>query len=212
MYNLIFKIFRKVNFAFLLLAVHPRSALITTGWFKSFRKKKVIDRNNNPIPWWTYSFIDFITERINNELRVIEFGCGFSTIWLSYKVKEVIAFEDYPDWAATISKKINANSKIIGVKSISEYNDYKDFIHESFDILIIDNLGDRIDCATKNLIHLNDKGVVIWDNTDGPDWEIIKDLMTSKGFKEISFTGMIAQELNQSKTTLLYRYENCVDI
>ena len=212
MYNLLFKISRKANFGFLLLAIHPRSALRTTGWLKSFRKSSVIDCDNNPIPWWTYSFIDFIKERINNDLRVLEFGCGYSTIWLSNKVREVISFEDYPDWAFKISKMTNTNSKIIGVKSISEYSDYSESIQGSFDILIIDNLGNRIECALQNLPHLNNKGIVIWDNTDGKDWQVIKDLMSNKGFNEISFTGMVAQELNQSKTSLFYRPENCLNI
>lgn len=194
------------------MAIHPKSALTTSGWFKSFRKKSVIDRNNNPIPWWTYSFIEFISERINNDLRVFEFGCGYSTIWLSNRVKEVIAFEDYPKWADSISKRINPNSKIIGVESISAYNNYSLHITGDFDVLIIDNLGNRIDCAMKNLCHLNDNGVVIWDNTDCPDWQEIKVLMGKNGFKELSFTGMVAQELNQSKTTLFYRPNNCLNI
>lgn len=212
MYNRIFNLLRKANLAFLLIAIHPKSALITTGWFKSFRKKSVIDKNNNPIPWWTYSFIDFISGRVNNQMRILEFGCGFSTIWLSFKAKEVVSFEDYPAWATAISKRINTQSKIINVKSIAKYVDYKDSISGLFDILIIDNLGNRIDCAKQNLIHLNNTGVVIWDNTDGLDWTEIKDLMSQKGFKEISFTGMVAQELNQSKTTLFYRPVNCLGI
>jgi hypothetical protein len=212
MYNLVFNLFRKINLGFLILTIHPKSALITSGWFKSFRKKSVIDRNNNPIPWWTYSFIEFISERINNDLRVLEFGCGYSTIWLSNRVKEVIAFEDYPKWADSISKRINSNSKIVAVKSISVYNDYSSHITGDFDILIIDNLGNRIDCAMQNLRHLNNNGVVIWDNTDGPDWQEIKVLMGKNGFKELSFTGMVAQELNQSKTTLFYRPNNCLNI
>ena len=212
MYNLIFNLLRKANLAFLLLAIHPRSALRTTGWFKSFRTKKVIDNNNMPIPWWTYSFIDFLKDRLNNKLKVLEFGCGYSTIWLSFIVNEVVALEDYPKWAKNIAGRISENSKIIGVKTITDFQDYAHHIKGKFDILIIDNLGNRIDCAMQNLTHLNSEGVVIWDNTDGPDWPDIKNLMANKGFKEISFTGMVAQELNQSKTTLFYRTENCLKI
>jgi len=212
MYKLFFKLIRKANLGFLLLAFHPRSALKTTGWFKSFRKEKVIDKNNQPIPWWTYSFNDFISDKLTDELRVLEFGCGYSTIWLSKRVKEVIAFEDYPQWANTISKRINPASKIIEVKSIALFSEYEDQITGKFDILIIDNLGNRIDCAKRNLQHLNESGVVIWDNTDGSDWFQIKELMLMNGFKDISFTGMTAQELNQSKTTLFYKSNNCLNV
>jgi hypothetical protein len=212
MKSIIWKIIRRLNLGILLLAVHPKSAIITTGWIKSFRSRSVIDQNNEPIPWWTYSFIDFIKDKLKKNLRILEFGSGFSTIWLSFRVQEVVAMEDHAGWAEKTRQRINKNSTILEVPSIVDYDYYKEKITGLFDILIIDNRGDRIDCARRNLNKLNDGGVVIWDNTDGKDWLQIKEIMALKSFKEISFTGMTAQELKLSKTTLFYRAANCLDI
>ncbi|MDF1561297.1 MAG: hypothetical protein P1P83_13990, partial [Bacteroidales bacterium] len=81
-----------------------------------------------------------------------------------------------------------------------------------FDILIIDNLGNRMQCAIHNLKHLKADGVVVWDNTDGPDWGAIKLYMENHGFREVSFTGMVAQELSLSRTTIFYKANNCLNI
>jgi predicted O-methyltransferase YrrM len=146
-------------------------------------------------------------------MRVLEFGCGASTIYLSKKVSELLSFENYPDWAVKTRAKIeNEKVKILDVKDITDYNSNDELIYGEFDILIIDNLGNRMQCAVHNLKHLKDNGVVVWDNTDGPDWDIIKSFMESQNFKEISFTGMVAQELSLSRTTLFYRANNCLNI
>ncbi len=169
MYNLIFNTLRKLHCGVLLLLIHPKSALKEYGWFSSFRQKKVIDKHGNPIPWWTYSFIDFITGRLKPGMKVLEFGSGYSTIWLSNLGLLVDAFEDYPSWASEISNQLHENSRIILVNSIGNYAEYKESITDTFDVLIIDNLGNRIGCLLNTITHLNDTGVVIWDNTDGPD-------------------------------------------
>lgn len=195
-----------------MLLVHPKSALKKYGWFKSFHLKKVINKNGDAIPWWTYSFIDFISDRLNSEMRVLEFGCGGSTIYLSSRVKEVVSIEDYQEWAEKTSKLIGSGSKIIVVSAIEKYFEYQNMIEGNFDILVIDNLGDRMKCVGLNLKYLNDSGVVIWDNTDGTDWCIIKNYMASYGFKDLSFSGMTAQELASSRTTLFYKEKNCLNI
>lgn len=208
----IWNILKIMHLGPLMLYIHPKSALKRLGWFKSFHKKSVIDKHGNPIPWWTYSFIDFLGDRLSDNFRILEFGCGGSTIWLSFRVKEVVSFEDYPEWASKTRKKIGGGSKIIDVKDIYDFESYQENIIGKFDVLIIDNLGNRMECAVKNLIHLNDEGVVIWDNTDGSDWSDIKQFFTIKGFKEISFTGMVAQELSYNRTTVFYREKNCLNI
>ena len=39
------------------------SYLDKIGWFNAFENKEPVDEYNNPIPWVTYSFIDFIKAR-----------------------------------------------------------------------------------------------------------------------------------------------------
>jgi hypothetical protein len=196
----------------LMLFIHPKSALLKTGWFRSFHSQRVIDKNGNDIPWWTYPFIDFIDERLNKRLRVLEFGCGGSTIWLNRRVKEIVSVENNSAWAEVIKKKIGSGVNIISVEEIEDIKSYIHRIEGLFDIIIIDNQGNRMKCAINSIPLLNNGGVVIWDNTDGDDWPAIKQFFSQMNFFEISFSGMVAQELSLSRTTLFYRQDNCLYI
>lgn len=82
----------------------------------------------------------------------------------------------------------------------------------SFQLLIVDALANRIDCAKAGLPFLTEDGVVLWDNTDGPDWPEINGLMAARGFKEISFSGIPPQEVSLSRTTIFYKSNNVFGI
>jgi len=80
-----------------------------------------------------------------------------------------------------------------------------------FDVIIYDCLANRIDCAKAGLPFLVDNGVVIWDNTDGPDAPEIT-LMASDGFSNISLSRLAPQEVAEDRTTIFYRRDNVFDI
>jgi hypothetical protein len=196
----------------LMLLIHKKSALRENGWFTSFNKKRSVERTGNPIPWWTYSFIDFLSPRLRLSFRALEFGSGSSSLWLGQRIKEVFSIEDFRSWADEIRRNATSNVTILNVDSISNFPSYIGKIPGHFEIVIIDNLGNRMDSAIHSLGFLSDDGVIIWDNTDGSDWNDINDFMKGHGFKEISFTGMTAQEVCSSRTTLFYKESNCLGI
>jgi len=195
----------------LLLRIHPKSALLALGWFKSLRIKKSIDKNFNPIPWWTYPTIAFLQDRLTPNLKVLEFGSGASTLWLCRFALEVISIEDNKEWGKYVQSRLPENGTLIITDS---YENFIDAYHSNskFDIIIID-AGDRLNIGGKIVHLLSDDGVIIWDNTDGPDWTQIKNLLSLHNFLEISFQGMIAQEIAISRTTIFYRkMNNCLGI
>jgi len=202
-------VMRKFGFGPLLLRVHPKSGLLRRGWFQSFRQKRPIDRTGEPIPWWTYSFTAFIEERLTSSMRVLEFGSGNSTVWLSTRVKEVVSLESDPDWAVSVAKRLPANARVLLRSSLLDAAATLDAKLSDFDILVID-AGNRIEIAKLAVGRLNQQGVVIWDNTDGPDWPAIRGLLVGYGFREVSFSGLIPQEVCESRTTVFYRTHNCL--
>src|SRR5262245_48494149 len=90
---------RTLNLGVPLLAMHPKSILVVDGWNHSFRSAQAVDRQNNPIPWYTYAAIHFLEPRLQRQLRVFEYGCGNSTLWYSKRVSQVIAVEHDLQWA-----------------------------------------------------------------------------------------------------------------
>src|SRR5258707_11961351 len=60
--------------------------LFDIGWTNSVATENVVGLSNKPLPWVTYPFIEFIAERLKNNLEIFEFGCGNSTLYYADKV------------------------------------------------------------------------------------------------------------------------------
>jgi hypothetical protein len=198
----------------LALALHPKSALRVTGWIRPFRQNQPVDSDGNPIPWWVYPAISFVEERLAPTQSVLEFGSGHSTLWLAQRVHTILSVETDKQWADRI-RSIAPPNVSLTVTSLAKDQLATLPIPSDFraDIVVVDCDGNRIACAdyaVRN--HLSGSGIVLWDNTDGPDWPNIIGLMKKYGFSEISFVGMTAQIVTTSRTTIFYRHGNCLQI
>lgn len=53
-------------------------------------------------PWYTYPAIDFLKDILKPEHKVIEYGCGYSTLFYKDKVQELFTIEHNLEWAQKI--------------------------------------------------------------------------------------------------------------
>jgi len=196
----------------LVLRVHPKSALVRLGWFGSFRKKRSIDQAGRDLPWWTYPAIHFLEERLRLDMTVLEFGSGSSTVWLAKRTRHVLSIENDAFWAAKVAASAPPNVHVELSPSMDIPASDGQVVGGGFDLIVNDALADRRSCADKAVERMSPHGVLLWDNTDGPDWAAIRDSMASRGFREVSFQGMTPQEIALGRTTLFYRRENCLGI
>jgi hypothetical protein len=47
--------------------IFGNSYLKKTGYIKSLKEKVSVDCNGSPVPWWTYSFVDFFIKKNRQE-------------------------------------------------------------------------------------------------------------------------------------------------
>jgi hypothetical protein len=197
----------------LMLQIHPKSYLRRRGWFKSFSVKRSVDSMGAAIPWWSYGAIDFVESRLNTTMNVLEFGSGGSTVWLASRVNSVVSIENDPEWTKIVKTFIPNNVELIELNNPEDFSEkFFKGSQRHFQVLIIDPLAHRINCAKAGLQFISDDGIVIWDNTDGPDWNDIKLLLASNGYREISFSGLPPQEVCEDRTTIFYRSKNVFGI
>ena len=148
------------------------------------------------IPWWSYGAVDFIEQRLISNMVVLEFGSGASTAWFASRVAYVISVENNAVWAAKVREIAPGNVSIIVLSDPGAFRaSHLSFSKDAVDVLVVDALADRVACARAGLRVLSPEGVVVWDNTDGPDWPQISLMMADEGFKEISFSGLAPQEV-----------------
>ena len=163
----IIKLLKEPNVLIALLSLRHSGFLIDVGWFNSFKTGQPVDKNFEPLPWLTYSFIDFITERLSKEYNVFEFGSGNSTLFFAERVKQVSSVEHSGEWYNKLTGKIPGNSKLI----LSKSDNSEDYIaglkqsNKKFDLIIIDGIH-RVDCCLSASNYLTDKGVIILDDSE----------------------------------------------
>ena len=189
------------------------TGLYEEGWFESFVSKQSIDSSNNPIPWMTYSAIDFLRPRLNKDLRVFEYGCGASTMWWSERVHSVTACEHNLAWVKYVSKHLPMNANVIHV-DLSKGIDYAVQVEETgvkYHVIVIDS-RDRINCAKSAVKSLHPTGVIIWDDSQRTCDDEGKEFILSNGFRKLEFTGMGPIVKDKNETTIFYRDGNCLGI
>ncbi len=196
-----------------LLSLRLSGYLMDVGWFSAFKIGEPVDKNFEPLPWLTYSFIDFITERLSKEFSVFEFGSGNSTLFFAKRVKEVSSVEHNSEWHNKLISKIPGNSNLLLSKSDSSDNYLAELrqLNEKFDLIIIDGIH-RVDCCLFASNYLSDKGVIILDDSEREQYsDGIKHLL-KEGFKKIDFWGIPPGIVLRQCTTIFYKTKNCMDI
>src|SRR3972149_1789397 len=155
-----------------LLSQRHSGYLFEQGWFNSFKTNSPVDKNNRPVPWMTYSFIDFIKNRLNKSLKIFEFGSGNSTLFFADKVNSIVAVEHNKEWFDLIKSKMPKNVSIL-LKVLTE--EYENSLNgrDQFDIIIIDGER-RLECIRNSVNWLSSSGVIILDDSERSEYSMLK--------------------------------------
>ena len=197
------------------LSFDNKGYLEDIGWFKAFDEKSPVDRDGNPIPWVTYSFIDFIKERINKQHTVFEFGSGNSTFFYAKYAGKVVSVEHDNAWLNKINKsdKKTTNSELIYCE-LHRDGDYCRMplkLNQKFDIIIVDG-RDRVNCCKQSVNGLTPNGVVVLDDSERESYKEGVEFLTSRGFKHIPFSGISPGLFYRKTTSLFYKADNCLSV
>lgn len=196
-----------------LLSFAVKGYLSQIGWFKAFETKSAVGRDGEPIPWVTYSFIDFISDRIQKDHTVFEFGSGNSTLYYAKRAKKVVSVEHDEAWFAKISSSTAANSEMIfcELEKGGKYSKMPASMDTKFDIIIVDG-RDRVNCCLESISALSESGVVVLDDSERDVYADAIKFFKNKGFKELSFSGISPGLFYNKSTSVFYRDTNCLGI
>ncbi len=196
-----------------LLSYGHKGYLVHIGWFKSFDTQQAVDGKGDPLPWVTYSFIDFIKTRLNKEMSVFEYGSGNSTLFYAKNVKNVVSVEHDEAWYNKIvtSKPENSDMIFCKLEKGGEYSHKAAALNEKFDIIIVDG-RDRVNCCLNCLPALKPDGVVVLDDAHRKDYIKGRDFLKDSGYKEIPFTGIAPGLFYLKTTSVFYKPDNCLEI
>ncbi len=196
-----------------LLSFNHKGYLCDIGWFKAFDTKSPVDGEGNPIPWVTYSFIDFIKNRIKKQHTIFEFGSGNSTFFYAKSAGIVVSVEHDKEWFDKIVKDKPENSEMIYCELIrgGDYCHMPVKLEEKFDVIIVDG-RDRVNCCKQAVDALTNEGVVVLDDSEREYYREGIDFLLKKGFKQLSFSGISPGLFYNKATSVFYRVDNCLGI
>jgi len=131
---------------------------------QSFLTQKPVNSLGEPIPWFTYPSIQYLSQLDLRGKSMLEWGIGNSTLFFANRCEKIISIEHNSDWYNLISPQLPNNSKGFLVDEI-EYATFPTQLHRKFDIIIVDGIQ-RFDCLKTAVNILQRDGMIIFDNSD----------------------------------------------
>jgi SAM-dependent methyltransferase len=183
------------------------------GWFQSFDKQLPVDQCDRALPWVTYGFIDFISERLNENLDVFEYGSGNSTEWYAKKVNSVTSVEHDKEWFDVVKNNMPDNVSLNFQELVygGDYSNASNLCGKSFDLVIVDG-RDRVNCIKNSIHSLKSGGVLILDDSERNGYAGALEFLKKNGFRKIDFWGISPGLFYKKNTTIFYKDNNCIGI
>jgi len=208
---------------FLCLLSHPKFArklgtlvtegyLARSGWVRSVLTDRIVDADGNPVPWMSRPFIDFIEPRLHRGMNVFEYGSGASTLFLAQRVGQVFAVEDDIDFASVLMPQLPVNAQVVvHGRGTAGYIEASARMNPLPQLVFVDG-SDRVECATASLSVLAADAVLILDDSELPEYSIIREKMNTTGFRALDFWGIACTRVERRCTTIFYRDNNALGI
>lgn len=196
-----------------LLRFEQEGYLLEKGWFQSLRLGRPVDRYEAPVPWFTYPFLEFIENRLNQDMIVFEYGGGYSTLFFEKRVKSITSVEHDKYWYEKLSMLVSGkvNLKWTELDYGGKYCRKASETGVKYDIIVVDG-RDRVNCCIHGFSALTDSGIVILDDSDRQKYDEAKSFLAQKDFKRIDFWGISPGNFNRRCTSVFYRKLNCMSI
>lgn len=185
----------------------PRNtnSLVTTGWMNSLVTGRPVNAEGRPVAWLTYGAIDFLEQKMQPAWRVLEWGCGNSTLWWAPRVREVLSVEHDPAWHGGVAQNAPANAQVVLQTDPDAYVGLAGIAAErKFDAILIDGEA-RNRCARTAVERIAPDGIIIFDNSDRSEHDEGIAFLRSEGWKRIDFYGAIPSYLYRNCTSIFFK-------
>jgi predicted O-methyltransferase YrrM len=185
------------------------------GWEKSFMEGFSQDEHGNALPWMTYTFIEYISQKLTKEHEIFEFGCGASTLFFAPKVKKIVVIESNAMWLRIMKEKLEEaginNVEIIFIEDgfinkayENSAKNYARIFGQKFDFIFIDSLK-RFECLKKSIPALKPSGMLVLDDSERKSYKKIFKFFAEKNFQKEDFFGIAPGQFYLKNTTTFWK-------
>lgn len=90
-----------------------------SGWERSRREMRPVRADGSPLPWFTFSAIEFLHRIVDGGMRVFEYGAGYGTLWWQ-RAALVHSIDHDPTWISELRPKLGPNVELTLVEQGAE--------------------------------------------------------------------------------------------
>lgn len=160
-----------------------------------------MQEGNSFIPWYNFPLIDFLSGYMQPNMKIFEFGAGFSTLFYASNGCVVNAVETNPEWIENITQfgKKAEISHLFKIKHTPPHKLASSILIENtvFDIIIIDSYH-RLECL-QSAISVYKKGLIILDNSERQNLQSADGIASGFQCKVFEGSGVNRKGTSQAK-------------
>jgi hypothetical protein len=145
-----------------------------------------VDAAGQPLPWYTYPAIQYLSQLDLSEWDAFEFGSGNGSLFWAERTRSLVSIESDRQWHDLIVRRKLADQQVLLVEDLEQYPTSIQTQQRKFDLIIVDGKRRR-PCAQAALKCLADDGMIILDNSDW--YPKTAALLREAGLIQIDFSG-----------------------
>ena len=178
---------------------------------RSIDKKLCEDKDGNPLPWYTYPAIEYLTQFDFQHKKIFEYGCGYSSQFWAQRAEKVVSIEDNKEWFERWIDEFKEKNLFIHWRDEGEIYEQAIFEEDDkYDVIVIDGKR-RAQCAIAAVQKLADGGMIILDDSDRINTSVeyveAVECLKKADLIQIDFYGFCPMN-NYTKTTSLFISRN----
>jgi len=166
----------------------------------SIKQKRPVDREGNPLPWFSYPAIEQLKAWDLSSYTLFEYGAGNSTLFFSNRCRRLTSVESLRSWYEELRASALPNTTLYYCDTKDSYvqSIHRENLH--YDIIILDAKPEfRSHCIENAFSRLKDSGVIILD--DSSRYENAARYFETVGLTRIDYTGIAPFEFYAQTTS-----------
>lgn len=178
------------------------------GIERTIDEKVCLDRDDNPIPWYTYPAIEYLSQFDYSQKKIFEFGCGNSSLFWARRAEKVVSIEDNLQWFDKWQEEFHEEN--LDVRWRDEGEGYYNAIFEDgqqYDVIVVDGKR-RADCARCAVRALAPGGLIILDDSDrintSQEYKDAVAALREAGLLQVDFYGFCPMNCYTKATSLFF--------
>lgn len=173
---------------------------------KTLDEQKCVDKDGNPIPWYTYPAIEYLSQFDYEDKNIFEFGCGNSSRFWAKRAKSVTPVEDNSKYLEKWQAEFD--EKNIQIRFRQEGEAYYNAILEDenlYDVIVVDGKN-REQCALMAMKRLAKGGIIILDDSDrintSKEYILAVENLKAGNFIQVDFFGFCPMTVYPKTTSI----------